>query len=172
MILFDFRLSKVGGNENFVKRFVFIIQDLEERSSVNPDDRELLLKLGRLHARNSSWDASVRAYRRLLAHDPENTVALIEIGVALSRMGLAEEARFHPIRQDYVKKNHVGQQYRGFPIICLYEFIGMDHHQQKAQHPWQDRGQSVNGGLFEKVFVQAQAELVFYTKITNIWLLA
>ena len=85
-----------------------LIQDLEERSSVCPDDRDLLLKLGRLHARNGAWAASVRTYRRLLAQDPENITALIEIGVSLSRLGLAEEARFHLERAQELAPNSAG----------------------------------------------------------------
>ncbi|MBF0498705.1 MAG: tetratricopeptide repeat protein [Candidatus Riflebacteria bacterium] len=82
-----------------------LLRDLEERCEACPDDLSLLLKLGRLHARNGSWIEAARTYRRLISADPQNIYGLIEMGVSLSRLGRFDEARFHLERAQEVAPN-------------------------------------------------------------------
>ncbi|MFZ2960366.1 MAG: tetratricopeptide repeat protein [Candidatus Ozemobacteraceae bacterium] len=87
------------------RTFPVLLRDLEERCEACPNDLSLLLKLGRLHARNGSWAEAARVYRRLLSADPQSVIGLIEMGVSLSRLGRTDEARFHLERAQEVSPN-------------------------------------------------------------------
>jgi hypothetical protein len=79
-----------------------------------------------------------------------------------------EKARFHSIRQYHVEKNHPRKNDGNFTIFGSWQYSGVQSHQQETQHSRQNRGESVNGSLFEKIFIQSQGFLFnFYaTKIT------
>ncbi|MBF0543874.1 MAG: tetratricopeptide repeat protein [Candidatus Riflebacteria bacterium] len=85
-----------------------LLQELKEKVGEFPNDLSLLYKIGRFQARNNDWKEAATAYKKILEIDSRQTPALIELGVALSRLGKTEEARFQLERAMEVSPNSPG----------------------------------------------------------------
>lgn len=76
--------------------------------------------------------------------------------LVLFRIIEAEKCGFHSVRQNHVEEYHPGKYDGNFAIFGSWQYSCVQSHQQETQHSRQNRGESVNGGLFEKIFIQSQ----------------
>ncbi|OIP23816.1 hypothetical protein AUK22_09375, partial [bacterium CG2_30_54_10] len=98
-----------------------LLGELEEKSAETPSDLNLLRKLGRLHVRNGSFAAAVRAFRRVINLCPDDLQTTVDLGLSLARLGHLDEARF--VLEGALEMN---PQSSNVLIACsrLYEMLG------------------------------------------------
>src|SRR5690606_715570 len=72
-----------------------------------------------------------------------------------------KKSRFHSVSQNDVEEYEIGINYGDITVFCSRENSRVEWHQQKAEHPWQDGGQTVNESVFKKSAKSAQETDVF-----------
>ena len=68
---------------------------------------------------------------------------------------------FHSVSQNDIEEYEISINYGDITVVCSREDRRVEWHQQKAEHPWQDGGQTVNESVFKKSAKSAQETDVF-----------
>jgi tetratricopeptide (TPR) repeat protein len=85
------------------KGFSGLLLQLEAESQHNPNDIELMQRLGRLYFRNNSIEEATRVFRQILQLDENNLSALVELSLCLSKVGNFDEAEFNLERAQEIR---------------------------------------------------------------------
>lgn len=72
-----------------------LLGQFEDTNQANPEDIQLLKKLGRLHLKNGAILNATKIFKQILRIKPEEVSSLIELAICQIKTGLFEEAEFN-----------------------------------------------------------------------------
>jgi tetratricopeptide (TPR) repeat protein len=85
-----------------------LLQKLEKQSQQSPDDISLLMRLARLHIKNSAIEQARLVYEKVLQADKNNVLAMIELSDCLVRLKQLNEAVFLLERAQEIRPGYYG----------------------------------------------------------------
>lgn len=81
--------------ENTTGRFEQAEEILKNLAASHPENTQVLLELGQLYSQREDWNAATVAYERACRISPHDQICRYELGVAMARNGLMEQALPH-----------------------------------------------------------------------------